>query len=71
MEVVKKFRVKLSISLMRDEILASDITMVEADYFRIVDGALIFRNSSRGNNYPEAVHVFASGTWAEVEPDHE
>lgn len=71
MALVKKFNVRLApISLMHDEIVER-IQKVEADYFRIVDGALIFRNSARGNTYPEAVRVFASGVWTEVEPNHE
>ena len=45
--------------------------MVEADYFRIEGGALIFRNSKIGNQYPEVVHCFAAGVWQEVEPVHE
>lgn len=46
-------------------------SFVDADYFRIEAGVLIFRNTGHGNNYPEAVHVFAAGVWAEVEPLHE
>lgn len=42
--------------------------IVEADYFRIEAGALIFRN---GIDCPEVVHCFAAGVWQEVEPVHE
>ena len=45
--------------------------IVEADYFRIEAGVLIFRNSKIGNQYPEVVHCFAAGVWQEVEPVHE
>ena len=45
--------------------------LVEADYFRIQDGALIFRNKMIGNHYPEVVHVFAAGVWLAVEPAHD
>lgn len=50
----------------------SDI--VEADYYRIEGGALIFRNNARhanNNGYPQTVHVFAAGIWAEVEDFHD
>ena len=41
--------------------------MVEADYYRVVDGALIFRTEKRGNEqYNPAVRMFAPGYWAEV-----
>jgi hypothetical protein len=66
---LKKFAVKLADILRKDRSLIS--TVVEADYFRIQDGVLTFRISARGNQYPEAVHVFAPGTWLEVEPIHE
>lgn len=39
---------------------------VEANYYRIVDGCLIFRNNVGGNSYPETVAVFAAGYWLEV-----
>lgn len=39
---------------------------VTAQYFRIVDGALIFRNGSLDNGYPVTVHVFAPGHWHEI-----
>lgn len=41
---------------------------VAAQYYRIVDGALIFRNY-RHDAYPETVRVFAPGYWLEVIPD--
>lgn len=41
---------------------------VTADYFRVIDGALWFRNIAVANAYPEMVHVFARGQWLEVEP---
>lgn len=40
---------------------------VAAEYYRIVDGALIFRNARPGN-YPQTVRVFAPGYWLEVIP---
>jgi hypothetical protein len=40
---------------------------VEADYYRVQDGALTFRTEKRGNEqYNPAVRVFAPGFWAEV-----
>lgn len=40
---------------------------VEADYYRVVDGALVFRTEKRGNEqYNPAVRTFAPGFWAEV-----
>jgi hypothetical protein len=42
-------------------------TEVEADYFRVQDGVLTFRQERHGHNdYPVAVRVFAPGFWAEV-----
>lgn len=38
---------------------------VTAQYFRIVDGALVFRNYVP-DNYPETVRVFAPGYWLEI-----
>jgi hypothetical protein len=41
--------------------------LIEADYYRVMDGALIFRTEARGNEkYNPAVRVFAPGYWAEV-----
>lgn len=41
--------------------------IVEADYYRVVDGSLIFRTERRGNEqYNPAVRTFAPGFWAEV-----
>lgn len=40
--------------------------VVTADYHRVEGGALIFRNNGRRGGYPETVHVFAPGIWAEV-----
>lgn len=40
---------------------------VEAEYFRVADGVLTFRNPPRGNqSFPTAVHTFAHGHWREV-----
>jgi hypothetical protein len=39
---------------------------LQADYHRIVDGALIFRNYRGPDQYPETVHVFAAGHWMEM-----
>lgn len=40
---------------------------VTAQYWRIVDGALVFRNKPDANRYPETVHVFAPGHWLEID----
>lgn len=42
---------------------------VQAQYFRIVDGALIFRTYKGGDQYPETNRVFAPGYWLEVIPE--
>ena len=40
---------------------------IEAEYFRVEGGALVFRNPARNQNeYPKTVHVFAPGMWIEV-----
>ncbi len=39
---------------------------IEADYHRIVDGDLIFRNFGGEGQYPTMVHTFARGHWLEV-----
>lgn len=39
---------------------------VTAGYYRIVDGALIFRSWRGPDQYPETIHVFAPGHWLEV-----
>lgn len=39
---------------------------VTAEYYRVQDGALIFRNSRGESQYPETVHVFAPGYWLQV-----
>lgn len=41
---------------------------VQAQYFRIVDGALIFRTYKGSDQYPETNRVFAPGYWLEVVP---
>lgn len=38
---------------------------VEADYFKIEGGNVIFRNAVRGS-YPDVVRVFAAGHWHEI-----
>lgn len=38
---------------------------VKAQYHRIVDGALIFRNFVP-NGYPQMVRTFAAGHWLEI-----
>jgi len=44
-----------------------DIREVEADYYRVVEGALIFRTEKRGSEqFNPAVRVVAPGYWAEV-----
>jgi hypothetical protein len=44
---------------------------VEAEYFKVENGALYFRNPVR-NDYPQCVHVFAPGSWLDVTnaPEH-
>lgn len=47
--------------------------IVDADYFKVEQGALTFRCFDRNHTnagYPVAVHVFAPGVWAEVELFH-
>ncbi len=45
---------------------------VTAEYFKIEQGALIFRSYNKGSNtYPNTVHVFAAGTWTEVATSNE
>lgn len=75
--MLKTFLVKLApstpIMLAGGEVLVSNPVevRVEAEYFRVdAGGTLTFRNSGRGNQYPEAVRVFAAGVWTEVEPYH-
>ena len=48
-----------------------NVVIVKADYFRLEGGALIFRNSKVGNQYPEVTRCFAAGVWQEVEPVHD
>lgn len=38
---------------------------VKAQYHRIVDGALVFRNFVP-NGYPQMVRTFAAGHWLEI-----
>lgn len=40
--------------------------IVEAEYFKVENGLLIFRIRQRGD-YPLTVHVFAPGVWSDVE----
>ncbi len=41
---------------------------VQADYFRIDNGVLVFRKArATPQSYPEAVTVFASGAWSRLE----
>lgn len=46
-------------------VLGSPTIDVQADYYKIEQGALIFRVNNRGS-YPIAVHTFAAGYWLEV-----
>lgn len=39
---------------------------VEADYFTLEHGHLVFKNNTRPGYYPEAIRVFAPGAWMEV-----
>lgn len=41
------------------------LVQVKAQYHRIVDGALIFRNFVP-NGYPQMVRTFAAGHWLEI-----
>lgn len=43
---------------------------VEAEYWRIIDGAAVFRCGQDANRYPLNVHVFAGGAWSHVELMH-
>lgn len=43
-----------------------NIVKIEADYHRIVDGTLFFRNHRGPTEYPELVHAFAPGHWLEM-----
>lgn len=43
---------------------------VEAQYWRIVDGALCFRNADPEGGYPLTVAVFAPGHWMEIKREH-
>ena len=58
-----KFRVECrTAGWARDEI-------VEADYFRIEQRCLVFRNNRHGPDaYPTIVKAFAFGAWETVEP---
>lgn len=62
-----KFTVTLpGIRVIHDEVIMRT-EPVEADYFRITEGALIFRNTAGATDpYPPTVRVFAAGHWAEV-----
>lgn len=46
-----------------------DHVKVTAQYYRIVDGVLYFRNYTGAGTYPETVRVFAPGYWQEIIPD--
>jgi hypothetical protein len=63
---------EFSVTLPRQAGATWDHQIVTADYFKIENGALIFRNSRfrNGDNegYPECVHVFAAGEWTQVRP---
>jgi len=52
-------------AITEDGIPALRLVKVTAQYHRIVDGALIFRNY-RNNDYPEMVQTFAAGHWLEI-----
>lgn len=54
--------------------LQPSVDIVEADYYRVEGGALVFRTYARqghDNGYPHTVHTFAAGVWAEVEDFHD
>jgi hypothetical protein len=40
---------------------------VEADYFRIDCGTLVFRNTNPHGGYPCMVRCFAAGMWVDVQ----
>jgi hypothetical protein len=43
--------------------------IVYADYFRVVDGVLFFRNERKSSNeYPEVVKIFNRDAWSAVTP---
>lgn len=56
-----KFRV-----LIHSEITSPIERIVEADYIRLDEGHLIFRNNNRGGPYPTTVRIFAPGRWLEI-----
>lgn len=68
---MKKFKVTMATMQARPQgetvtVLGAQVT-IEADYFRVQDGALFFRRvAGRGEQYNPAVRVFAPGFWAEV-----
>lgn len=69
---MKRFVVTMATTQVRDKgeivTMISAQTFVEADYFRVQEGALIFRTERRGTEqYNPAVRVFAPGFWAEVQ----
>ena len=47
-----------------DEIMLGQET-ISADYMKLENGHLIFRNEVRGS-YPNTIRIFAPGTWREV-----
>lgn len=48
------------------ELVNGPYVTLEADWTKVENGALTFRNHVR-NSYPETVQVFAAGTWIRVE----
>jgi hypothetical protein len=55
----------LTHSVNEDGIPCLAVVEVAAQYHRVVDGVLIFRNFVP-NGYPEMVQTFAAGHWLEV-----
>lgn len=53
----------VTLASIHDETIFAEVI---ADYQQIQDGHLIFRNRSRGNDYPEMVVAYAPGHWLDV-----
>jgi len=64
---VREARTKVCSVVVRNPNGKKGRVKVTAQYFRITEGALVFRNYVP-DNYPETVRVFAPGYWLEVVP---
>lgn len=47
-------------------VVQATVVKVEADYHRVVDGVLVFRNYNGPEAYPTMVRTFAPGHWLEI-----